>query len=133
MKSTLKDEPKEWRKSTLLPTIALATITSLLYRRHHLSGRIWLGILGVLALVTLVVMVNPRLFRPWHLLSMRAGLLVSRALGYILLLSFFFLILTPLGCILRLCGKDTLRLKRNPRVETYWHSAKEYGPLDRMF
>lgn len=133
MKSNLKDEPKEWRKSTLLMVVALALIASLLHWRHHLSGRVWLGILGALALVAVAVMVYPRFFRPWHLLSMRAGLLVSRALGHVLLLSFFFLILAPLGWILRLCGKDMLRLKRNPHTKTYWHPAKEYGPLDRMF
>jgi hypothetical protein len=133
MKSNLKDEPKEWRKSTLLPVVALVLIASLLHRRHHLSGQIWVGVLGVLALVTFAVMVKPRLFRAWHLLSMRAGSLVSRALGHVILLSFFFLVLTPLGWILQRCGKDMLGLKRNPRTKTYWHSAKEYGPLDRMF
>ena len=40
---------------------------------------------------------------------------------------------TPLGCLLRLGGKDLLRLKRSRDARTYWHFSKDSGPMDRLF
>jgi hypothetical protein len=49
------------------------------------------------------------------------------------LILFFILILTPLGLILRLAGKDPLQLKRPPDAGTCWHQARESSSLDRLF
>jgi len=133
MKLNLKDEPKEWRKSALLLAFGLALLLSLLRWRHHLGQDAWLIILGVLALAAVAAIIHPRLFRGWHLLSMRVGFFVSRTLGRATLFLFFLFAITPLGWILRRCGKDPLQLKRNASAETYWSAAKESGPLDRMF
>ena len=46
---------------------------------------------------------------------------------------FFILVVTPLGVILRIAGKDLLQLKKAGKGETYWNAAKESGPLDRLF
>jgi len=133
MKLNLKDEPKEWRKSALLLAFGLALLSSLLRWRHHLGREAWLIILGVLAPAAVAAIIHPRWFRGWHLLSMRAGFFVSRTLGRASLFIFFLFIITPLGRILRLCGKDPLQLQRKASAETYWNAAKESGPLDRMF
>ena len=129
----LKDEPKEWRKSALLSVLGLALLTSLLRWRHALGNRAWLIILSALALVAICAVLWPRLFRGYHLLSMRLGFVVSRVLGRILLILFFVFILTPLGWILRAMGKDLLQLKPRPDAATYWEPAKEQSPLDRLF
>ncbi len=64
---------------------------------------------------------------------MRAGFAMSRILGFIALLLFFLLILTPLGWLLRMAGKDPLQLKRQPNVTTFWQNAREPNPLDRLY
>ncbi len=43
---------------------------------------------------------------------MRLGFTVSQFLGRVLLTAFFICILTPMGWILRLAGKDPLQLRR---------------------
>lgn len=133
MQLNLKDEPKEWRKSALLAALGLALISSVLRWRHVLGNRAWLVILSILALIAICAVLQPRWFRGYHLLSMRAGFAVSRFIGRILLALFFLFILTPVGWILRLAGKDLLQLKRSSNAATYWQAAKEYSPLDRLF
>lgn len=133
MDLNLKDEPKEWRKSALLAALGLALISSLLRWRHVLGSREWLGILSVLVLIAICAALQPRWFRGYHLFSMRAGFAISRVLGRVLLLLFFLFILTPVGWILRLLGKDPLQLKPNSNTKTYWQPSKESSPLDRLF
>jgi len=133
MQLNLKDEPKEWRKSALLTALGLALICSILRWRHVLGTRAWLTILSVLALVAVCAILWPRCFRGHHLFSMRLGFVVSRILGRILLTLFFLFVLTPLGWVLRLMGKDLLQLKRRSETTTYWQAAKENSPLDRLF
>jgi hypothetical protein len=133
MQLRLKDEPKEWRKTALLTVLGLALISSILRWRHVFGNRAWLIILSILALIAICAMLRPRWFRGYHLFSMRLGFVVSRVLGWILLMLFFLFILTPVGWILRMMGKDLLQLKRVPDAATYWQPAKENSPLDRLF
>lgn len=133
MDLNLKDEPKEWRKSAVLAAFGLGLASSLLRWRHVLGNRTWLIILSILALIAVCAILQPRWFRGYHLFSMRLGFAISRILGRILLILFFLFVLTPFGWILRMMGKDLLQLKRRPEATTYWQSAKEQGPLDRLF
>jgi Saxitoxin biosynthesis operon protein SxtJ len=132
MKLNLKDEPKEWRKTTWLTAIALALISSLLRWRRVIETQGWLVIISVLVLVILATVLCPRWFRGYHLFSMRLGFAISQFLGRVLLILFFLFVLTPVGWILRLTGKDALQLKLR-ETTTYWRQAKDCSPLDRLF
>lgn len=133
MKQNLKDEPKEWRKSTLLAVFGLALISSLLRWRRHLPHQLWIVVLIILAAVAVVAGLRPRWFRTYHLFSMRLGFAISRILGRVFLTLFFIFVITPMGWLLRWLGKDPLQLKRPENVETYWRPAGESSPLDRLF
>ena len=133
MKLNLKDYPKEWRKSAWLLLLALALVTTLLRWRHVLSNPAWLAILAALVVLAVVATRQPRWFRGYHLFSMRLGFAISRILGRVFLSLFFVLILTPMGWLLRLAGKDSLQLKPPASATTYWQTAKESSPLERMF
>ena len=133
MNLNLKDDPREWRKSALLAALALALLSSLLRWRHVLGKPAWLAVLAVLALLAVAAMLQPRWFRGYHLFSMRLGFAISRVLGRVALVFFFLFVLTPVGWLLRLAGKDPLRLRRPDESATCWHPAKDCSPLDRLF
>ena len=133
MNLNLKDEPREWRKSALLAAVGLALISSLLRWRQVLANRIWLAILAGLLLLAIAAVLQPRWFRGYHLFSMRLGLAISRVLGRVALILFFVFVVTPVGWVLRLAGKDPLQLKRPDDTETCWHLARDCSPLDRLF
>jgi len=133
MKPNLKDEPKEWRKSALLAALGLAILSSLLRWRQVVTDRTWFALLAVPGVMALAALWQPRWFRGYHRLSMKLGIVISRFFGRVLLVLFFFFILTPVGLILRLAGKDALQLKPRGGVITFWQTAKDYNPLDRLF
>ena len=133
MKLILKEDPKEWRKSTLLTALGLAIVGTLLRWRRVLPANSWYLALGVLAAVALCACLWPRWFRGFYRLSTRAGFITSQFAGRVLLLIFFLLVVTPVGWMLRLAGKDPLQLKRPADAKTYWHQARECSPLERLF
>jgi len=51
------------------------------------------------------------------------GLVVS----WVALAVLYFVVLTPLGVVMRLAGRDTLSLTRNDRVTTYWRRREADG------
>ena len=133
MKLNLKDEPKEWRKSALLTALGLALLSSVLRWRKHLPANVWYALLALLAVVALCAVLQPRWFRGWYRLSLRLGFYSSQFIGRCVLVIFFIFILTPLGFVLRLMGKDPLQLKRPPDAKTFWRPARACNPLDRLF
>ena len=133
MRPNLKDEPKEWRKTALLTALGLGLMSLILRWRGVFSSKIFFAVLVILAAVAIAALFQPRWFRSYHLFSMRLGLAISRIIGYVALILFFIFILTPIGMILRLLGKDLLELKPAPGATTYWHAGKGGSSLDRLF
>jgi hypothetical protein len=133
MKLNFKEDPKEWRKSALLTALGLAILSSVLRWRRHLPVNFWWAMLALLGLVAICAVLQPRWFRGWYRLSLRLGFYSSQFIGRCALAVFFIFILTPLGFVLRLIGKDPLQLKRPHDAATYWHQAKDCNPLDRLF
>ena len=133
MKLNFKEDPKEWRKSALLTALGLALISSLLRWRKHLPVNVWCGVLALVGLVAVGAVLQPRWFRGWYRLSLRLGFYSSQFIGRCVLVVFFIFVLTPLGLVMRLAGKDPLQLKRPLNAATYWRPARECNPLDRLF
>jgi hypothetical protein len=133
MKLNFKEDPKEWRKSALLTALGLAILSSVLRWRRHLPASFWYILLALLGLVTICAVLQPRWFRGWYRFSLRLGFYSSQFVGRCVLVIFFIFILTPLGFMLRLMGKDPLQLKRPNNATTYWHQAKDCSPLGRLF
>ena len=133
MKPNLKDEPREWRKSALLAALGVAMLSSVLRWRHVLTNPGWLAALAVGGFVGVGALLRPRWFRGYHRISMRVGLVMSQFMGRLVLALFFLVILTPVGWILRLSGKDPLQLKRPRDAKSCWQPARESTPLERLF
>jgi hypothetical protein len=133
MKLNFKEDPKEWRKSALLTALGVAILSSLLRWRKHLPANLWPALLLLLAVVAVCAVLRPRWFRGWYRLSLRLGFYSSQFIGRCVLALFFIFVITTLGIMLRLMGKDLLQLKRPPGPATYWHPSKACSPLDRLF
>jgi hypothetical protein len=128
-----KEDPREWRKSTLLTTLGIALLGSVLRWRGVVPHAAWLWILGALAIVSALAGLRPGWFRGYYHLSMRLGYYLSQAVARLALVAIFFALLTPLSLLFRLLGKDPLRLRKPATAATYWTQTKGTGPLDRMF
>ena len=119
--------------AALLAALGLAILSSLLRWRKHLPPNVWCVLLALLGLVAICAVLHPRWFRGWYRLSLRLGFYSSQFIGRGVLAIFFIFILTPLGWVLRVMGKDPLQLKHPLNAKSYWHQARECNPLDRLF
>lgn len=133
MRLKLKENPNEWRKAAWLSALGLALLASLLRWRRILPTAGWVAALGLLAAVALGALAQPRWFRAYYRFSSRLGFRLAQIIGYGALAVAFALVLTPLGLVLRLLGKDLLRLKRPRNANTYWTPSRQGTPLDRLF
>jgi hypothetical protein len=133
MKLNFKEDPKEWRKSALMTALGLAILSTVLRWRHVLPANFWYAVLAALGIVVVCALLQPRWFRGYYRFSLRLGFYLSQFIGRGVLAVFFIFIVTPLGLVLRLAGKDPLQLKRPRDATTYWHQTKDCGPLDRLF
>ena len=133
MKLNFKEDPKEWRKSALMTALGLVILSSLLRWRKVLPVNAWYVALAALGIVVISAVLHPRWFRGYYRLSLRLGFYSSQFIGRCVLTALFILIVTPLGLVFRLAGKDPLQIKRPRGAASYWHEAKDCGPLDRLF
>ena len=133
MKLKLKEEPREWLKFTGVMALAGAIVAFALHRKHVIPREAFIATLIVLVVALAICAVRPRWFRGFYRSGMTASWHVGQVMGRVLLTVFFLLLVTPMGLLLRLMGKDLLELKRRPDASSYWRVAKKPGPLDRMF
>jgi hypothetical protein len=70
------------------------------------------------------------LLRPLYLIWMKFAFMLGWINTRILLGLFFFLVLTPMGIVLRVMGKDLLDARIDKSATTYW-SKREKALFDR--
>ena len=93
-------------------------------RKHPM--RPWaLWVAGAFLLVALIA---PKILHGLNLLWARFGLLISKVTNPIITGLMFFVIFAPAGFILRMLGKDLLRLKYDPLATSYWILRDPPGP-----
>jgi ABC-type uncharacterized transport system permease subunit len=133
MKLKLKEEPKEWRKAAWMSALGLTVLSSLLRWRRVLPVAPWASVLCVLAAIAIAAALQPRWFRGYYRFSTKLGFVLSQLAGHIVLVLVFFIVVTPLGLVLRMLGKDPLRLRRPPDAQSYWSEVRGKSSLDSLF
>ena len=80
---------------------------------------------GIFLVVSLGI---PVVLQPLNRLWMGIGLQLSRITNPIITALMFYVVFTPTALIIRLLGKDPLRLKFDQSAETYWIERKSSSP-----
>ena len=93
---------------------------------HGRMPRWWA--LGVAAVFVLVALVYPAPLAGLNRLWMKLGVLLGKVVGPIALGVVFYGVVTPVGAMMRLTGKDPLRLKLDPGADSYWIPRDPPGP-----
>jgi hypothetical protein len=93
---------------------------------HAQAPRWWA--LGVAVGFMLVALLRPALLAGLNRQWMKLGILLGKVVSPIALGILFYGVITPLGTLLRLAGKDPLRLKHDASAESYWIRRKPPGP-----
>ena len=91
-------------------------------------GEVRLWSLAIAAVFFAVGIVAPRALAPLNRLWFRIGIMLGKIVTPIVMGLLFFVTVTPVGFLMRLFGKDPLRLKREPAAKTYWIDRLPPGP-----
>ena len=89
--------------------------------------RIWSLVISFIFLI--LGLINSKILTPLNRLWFKFGLLLGKFISPIIMGIIFFIVVTPIGIIMRLFKKDLLNLKFNKK-ETYWIDKK--GPKSKM-
>jgi hypothetical protein len=81
----------------------------------------------------LAALAFPRVLAPFNRLWMRFGLLLHRIVSPVVLGIMFFGVITPIGLVMRLLGKDPLRLHLDKAAGSYWIERTPPGPAPETF
>tara|TARA_B100000674_G_C37436946_1_gene732105 strand:- start:5 stop:388 length:384 start_codon:yes stop_codon:yes gene_type:complete len=70
-----------------------------------------------------------QILTPFNKLWFKFGIILGKVISPLIMGIIFFLVVTPIGLIMRVLGKDLLNLKYN-KDESYW--IKKSGPKSKM-
>ena len=105
------------RSFGVVMAVALAAIT--LLNAWH-SGRLWPWTGGLAALFLGAALLRPSILHPLNLIWSRFGLLLHKVVNPIVMALLFYGTVLPTGLVMRMMGRDLLRLKRQPDADSYW-------------
>jgi len=128
-----KEDPRAWRKNVLLSLAPLIVLTALLLWRQLISRQLGFASIIVLLVLGILAFLRPGWFRAYYRVSTWAGFWSSQWVARVLLACLFIAVFVPAGVVLRLFGKDPLKLKRLQNTSTYWRPVRPSGSLDRLF
>ena len=89
--------------------------------------RIWSLIISILFLI--LGLLNSKILAPLNKIWFKFGILLGKIVSPLIMGIIFFLVVTPIGLIMRLLGKDVLNLKYN-NSKSYW--IEKTGPKSKM-
>ena len=89
--------------------------------------RIWSLTISIIFFI--LGLINSRLLTPLNKLWFRFGILLGKFISPIIMGVIFFVVVTPIGFLLRIFGKDVLNLKYD-NSKSYW--IKKNGPNSKM-
>ncbi len=91
------------------------------------AGVRWWAV-GVAGMVLALGLGRPALLAPLNRAWTRFGLALGKITSPLVTGLLFYLVVTPLGIVLRVLGKDPLRLRLEPGAKSYWIERRPPGP-----
>ena len=94
--------------------------------------RLWAFILALVFFVLGIL--NSKFLTPLNKLWMKFGIFLGSIISPFVMGVVFFMVVTPIGLIMRFLGKDLLRIKKSKFVSTYWISReKQSNTMKKQF
>jgi hypothetical protein len=89
--------------------------------------RIWSAVISLIFLI--LGLLNSKILAPLNKLWFKFGIFLGKIISPMILGIIFFLVVTPIGLLMRLFGKDVLNLRYN-KNKSYW--IEKNGPKSKM-
>lgn len=120
---------RDLRKFGVVMAVAAGVIAAWLLWRGRGFGP-WL--LGLSALFAVAAWLRPAWLAPLERWWMRLALVLGAVMTRVILSLAFFLVVTPIGLVMRMLGRDGLRRQWPPEAaDSYWIPTEPDGPGTR--
>ena len=113
----INSDTKSLRKFGMTMGIALLAIAVFIIVRHQHSP---LPVLIIALIFFILGAATPALLKPVYIVWMKFAYLLGWVNTRLILLIIFYLVFTPIGLVMRLCGIDPLERKINKKAGSYW-------------
>jgi hypothetical protein len=91
------------------------------------------ALLAVGALAAVIGLVHPRANRFLYVGLTLVAFPIGFVLSYVILTTLFFVIIAPIGVLMRLLGHDPMHRTLDPDAESYWVPAEPAPARERYF
>ena len=119
---------QELRKFGIVMAVGFGVIGSIFLWKDNQAWRYLYGIGGFFLLFGLVI---PKVLAPIEWVWMKFAHTLGIVMTYILLTITYIVVITPIGLVMRLFGKDPLNRKFDKTLTSYWVSVDPHGPTSR--
>ena len=93
--------------------------------------RIWSLVIAFIFFI--LALLNSKILTPMNKIWTRFGIFLGNFISPIVMGIIFFFVVTPIGLLLRLFGKDVLNLKKN-KFSTYWiKKTNQKSSMEKQF
>ena len=129
-----QDRSRELRKFAITVSIALGIFGSVILWRKGETGLLcW----GVGLLILLIGLFSPRLLSPIYRFWMALARLMGFVMTHLILALMYYFVLTPVGLVMRMLGKNPLKMRFTRSADSYWikRRHREFGNdrYEKMF
>ena len=91
------------------------------------SVRVWSILISIIFLILGIL--NSKILTPLNIIWFKFGILLGKIISPLIMGVIFFLVVTPIGLLMRILGKDLLNLKTN-KNNSYW--IEKTDPKSKM-
>jgi predicted anti-sigma-YlaC factor YlaD len=126
--SIFKKTKRELRKFGLTMAVAFAVFGGLFLWR---AKPVWPYFFGIAGFFLIFGLLFPNLLAPIEWAWMKMAHLLGQVMTRLILTLTFYLVITPLGLIMKLSGKDPLHRQFDRSASTYWVPVDPDGPTSR--
>jgi len=114
------------------PAIAILLAAASYLKAHHVAHfPIWLGGIGLA--VGIILWLLPQIAKPFYVVWYFLGCCIGIVVGNVLFSLFFYLVVTPLGLLLRLRKNPAITKGFDKSAKTYWRDTEKIVDLKRYY
>jgi membrane protein YdbS with pleckstrin-like domain len=122
---------KQLRQFSLLLVVFLAALGWLFWKSQSPAWAITATTAAVVS--GLIGILRPNLMRVVYVAWLAAAFPIGWLVSHLLLAAIYYLVITPIGVMMRICRYDPLQRRFDPQAETYWKPREDRRDSKRYF
>ncbi len=129
----LNPTPAKLRQFGWIAPVMLVVIGGVLMWRFNLSPAWPIALGGFGLALFLLSRISPALIRPVYIGLVLMGFPIGWVVSHLVMMIFFFGVVTPIALIFRLAGRDLMHRRLDPTAKSYWTEHLGSDTVERYF